>query len=77
MNRTDADRWRSEVLDEILIALAADNEIEQCLVFKGARVLNARLGGGRQSLDLNSNSERALLTSILIVKIRRVALKGT
>ena len=35
VNRTDADRWRSEVLDEILIALAADNEIEQCLVFKG------------------------------------------
>jgi Nucleotidyl transferase AbiEii toxin, Type IV TA system len=55
MNQTDADRWRSEVLDEIFIALAADGEIEECLVFKGARVLNARLGGGRQSLDLDSN----------------------
>ena len=55
MNRGDVDRWRSDVLDEILMALAADDEIEQCLVFKGARILNARLGGGRQSLDLDSN----------------------
>src|SRR5208282_1656065 len=55
MNQKDADRWKSEVLDEIFAALAADSEIEECLVFKGARVLNARLGGGRQSLDLDSN----------------------
>jgi Nucleotidyl transferase AbiEii toxin, Type IV TA system len=55
MNRNDADRWKSEVLDEIFAALAADNQIQECLVFKGARVLNARLGGGRQSLDLDSN----------------------
>jgi hypothetical protein len=55
MNQKDADRWKSEVLDEIFAALAADDEIEACLVFKGARVLNARLGGGRQSLDLDSN----------------------
>ena len=55
VNQIDADRCRSEVLDEIFIALAADSEIEECLVFKGARVLNARLGGGRQSLDLDSN----------------------
>ena len=55
MNQKDADRWKSEVLDEIFAALAADDEIEKCLVFKGARVLNARLGGGRQSLDLDSN----------------------
>lgn len=55
MNSNLADRWKSEVLDEIFAALAADNKIENCLVFKGARVLNARLGGGRQSLDLDSN----------------------
>jgi len=55
VNQHDADRWKSKALDEIFTALAADNEIETCLVFKGARVLNARLGGGRQSLDLDSN----------------------
>jgi hypothetical protein len=55
MNPDDINRWKSEVLDEVFAALAADNEIERCLVFKGARVLNARLGGGRQSLDLDSN----------------------
>jgi hypothetical protein len=55
MNQKDADRWKSEILDEIFAALAADNQIAECLIFKGARVLNARLGGGRQSLDLDSN----------------------
>ena len=55
MNRSDADRWKSDVLDEIFAALAADREIEECLVFKGARVLNTLLRGGRQSLDLDSN----------------------
>ena len=55
MNSNEVIRWKSEVLDEVFAALAADKEIEECLVFKGARVLNARLGGGRQSLDLDSN----------------------
>jgi hypothetical protein len=55
MNQNDADRWKSDVLDEILAALAADPEIKECLVFKGARVLSALLRGGRQSLDLDSN----------------------
>jgi Nucleotidyl transferase AbiEii toxin, Type IV TA system len=55
VNSYDINRWKSQVLDEIFAALAADDGIEKCLVFKGARVLNARLGGGRQSLDLDSN----------------------
>ena len=55
MNQADADRWKSDVLDEVFVALAADTAIERCLVFKGARVLNARLQGGRQSLDLDTN----------------------
>jgi hypothetical protein len=55
MNPQESDRWKSEVLDEIFAALAADAELVKCLVFKGARVLNARLSGGRQSLDLDSN----------------------
>lgn len=55
MNRTDADRWVTEILDEVFTALVAANAISSCLIFKGARVLNARLGGGRHSLDLDSN----------------------
>ncbi len=55
MNPDESARWKSRVLDEVFAALAADPGIGRCLVFKGARVLNARLGGGRQSLDLDSN----------------------
>jgi hypothetical protein len=55
MNRKDGERWKSQVLDEIFIALAASEQLDEALVFKGARVLNARLGSGRQSLDLDSN----------------------
>jgi hypothetical protein len=55
MNQADAERWKSQVLDEIFVALAASEQLDECLVFKGARVLNVRLGGGRQSLDLDSN----------------------
>jgi hypothetical protein len=55
MNQTDAERWKSQVLDEIFVALAASEPLDEALVFKGARVLNVRLGIGRQSLDLDSN----------------------
>jgi hypothetical protein len=58
MNQSDSDRWKSDVLDEVFAALAAASETEECLVFKGARVLNARLSGGRQSLDLDTNLMR-------------------
>jgi hypothetical protein len=55
MNQADAERWKSQVLDEVFAALAASGPLEESLVFKGARVLHALLGGGRQSLDLDSN----------------------
>ena len=55
MNETDRDRWKSRVLDEIFIALAASEQLDEALVYKGARVLNVRMGIGRQSLDLDSN----------------------
>jgi hypothetical protein len=61
MNPADADHWKSAVLDEIFIALAASEQLEECLVFKGARVLNVRLRGGRQSLDLDSNLAAAFV----------------
>ncbi|HEY7326061.1 MAG TPA: nucleotidyl transferase AbiEii/AbiGii toxin family protein [Gemmataceae bacterium] len=55
MNQKDGERWKSQVLDEIFVALAASEQLDQALIFKGARVLNVRLGIGRQSLDLDSN----------------------
>lgn len=55
MNKSDADRWKSQVLDQIFIALAASEPLREALVFKGARVLNLLMGLGRQSLDLDSN----------------------
>ena len=44
MNQKDAERWKSQVLDEIFVALAASEQLDEALVFKGARVLNVRLG---------------------------------
>lgn len=55
MNQKDGERWKSQMLDEIFVALAASEQLDKALVFKGARVLNLRLGPGRQSLDLDSN----------------------
>lgn len=55
MNRPDLERWKSEVLDQIFVALAGQHDLEDALVFKGARVLNILLNGGRQSLDIDAN----------------------
>jgi hypothetical protein len=55
VNQKDSEHWKSQVLDEIFVALAASEQLDEALVFKGARVLNIRLGIGRQSLDLDSN----------------------
>ncbi len=84
MNKDDADRWKSEVLDEIFVAIAASAELNKAMVFKGARVLSLRLGGGRQSLDLDSNlavsfvdeypgraSQQDFLERMLTLAIRR------
>ena len=55
MNQKEGQQWNSQVLDEIFVALAASQRLDEALVYKGARVLNVRLGPGRQSLDLDSN----------------------
>lgn len=55
MNKSEADAWKCEVLDEVFEAIASSKELVDALVFKGARVLNIRLGGGRQSFDIDSN----------------------
>jgi hypothetical protein len=56
MDPDSAAAWREEALDHIFAALAASDTITASLVFKGARVLNARLHDeDRQSLDLDAN----------------------
>jgi hypothetical protein len=55
MNPEDSRQWKSEVLDQIFVALAASEQLEDALVYKGARVLNIHIGIDRQSLDLDSN----------------------
>ncbi|GMQ92086.1 MAG: hypothetical protein BMS9Abin11_1404 [Gammaproteobacteria bacterium] len=56
MDQTTANKWKSEVLDVIFEALAESNQLVDCLVFKGARVLNKRLDSfARQSLDIDAN----------------------
>jgi hypothetical protein len=49
------DRWRDEVLEEVLRAMAAHSELNKALIFKGARILKQRLGMGRSSLDVDSS----------------------
>ena len=49
------DRWRDEVLEEVLRAMARHPELNKALTFKGARVLKQRLGRGRSSLDVDSS----------------------
>ncbi|QEL15963.1 nucleotidyl transferase AbiEii/AbiGii toxin family protein [Limnoglobus roseus] len=55
MNPQEQQRWTSEVLDAVFAGLAADAEVVNLLIFKGARVLNLWLGTNRQSLDIDSN----------------------
>ena len=56
MNPQQQSRWKSELLRHALSAFASDEALRQALIFKGARILNLRLGDeSRQSLDIDSN----------------------
>jgi hypothetical protein len=56
MDPRQTDRWKSEVLDQVFVALAASEAITSALVFKGARILVKRLESTyRQSTDIDSN----------------------
>jgi len=57
MNPNDQRRWRNQVLEFALAAFAAHEPLRAALVFKGARILNLRLGDtpSRESFDLDSN----------------------
>lgn len=62
MHTDAATAWRQEALDHVFAAIAASETLAANLVFKGARVLSARLhDDGRQSLDLDTNLTRTFL----------------
>lgn len=57
MNNEQRDAWQDKALRSVLQAIAASPVLRDSLVFKGARILNLRLGGqaARQSYDIDSN----------------------
>jgi len=56
LDKVTANSWKNKVLDIVFEALAESDVIVDCIVFKGARVLNKRLGAySRQSLDIDAN----------------------
>jgi len=55
MNPSQAARWQNLVVGEVFKAIVANGPMRDALIFKGARVLNLRLGTDRQSLDIDSN----------------------
>jgi hypothetical protein len=55
MDQALRDRWQFEATNQVLLALARSRELRDILVFKGALVLNRRLGTPRVSLDIDAN----------------------
>lgn len=57
MNDHDQRRWKNQVLEFALASFAAHEPLRSALIFKGARILNLRLGDtpSRESFDLDSN----------------------
>jgi hypothetical protein len=55
MNPAQQERWRFEAINQILLAMARSRDLRDNLVFKGALVLNRRLGTSRMSLDIDAN----------------------
>ena len=59
MNEPEQRRWKNQVLEFALAAFAAHEPLRTALIFKGARILNLRLGdtASRESFDLDSNMD--------------------
>ena len=55
MNPAQQKEWRFEAINHVFLALAKSRELRDNLVFKGALVLNRRLGTSRKSLDIDAN----------------------
>lgn len=78
MNPANQKRWKSEVLDETMRAFVADSDLRDKLVFKGARILNLRLGVElRQSLDIDTNLDFAFQHSHPDQQDRKAILEST
>lgn len=62
MNEEQRSRWKSEALDFVFEAMARSERLTEWLIYKGARILNRRLGSEeRQSLDIDSNLAREFI----------------
>ena len=57
MNANAQPQWKHQLLEFALAAFAAHEPLRSALIFKGARILNLRLGNtpSRESFDLDSN----------------------
>lgn len=60
MNSEQQKRWRFEEINHILLAMAASQKLRDNLVFKGALILDRRLGTSRVSLDIDANMDAGL-----------------
>jgi hypothetical protein len=53
---TEADRWKSTILDQVFKALVSSPDLSKLLVYKGARILRLRLGEMlRASFDIDAS----------------------
>lgn len=75
MNPESRDRWVSNLLNEVFLALVADEQLRSVVLFKGARILNRYLGESRQSLDLDSNLASEWMESMPDPEARMTFLK--
>jgi hypothetical protein len=55
MNREQQEHWQFAAIQHVLMAMGTNPELRRALVFKGALVLNRRLGTSRMSLDIDAN----------------------
>jgi len=55
MNSTQQESWQFNAIKQVLVALAENEYLRKCLVFKGALILNQRISTLRKSLDIDSN----------------------
>ena len=77
MNIAESNKWKAEVLFQILFALASSKELKDVLVYKGALILNKRLGTERMSLDIDSNLLQAFVLAYPEKKEQEVFLETT
>lgn len=76
MNQQEASRWKNEAIDQVLAAFAGYAPLRDVLIFKGARILNLRLGvESRQSLDLDANLDFSFTTAHATLQEQRACIE--